>query len=363
LGQDLLGNILADAPVFISEFFKLSAPKSIENERNQGTGSVVRFEFTKPLPMSAEGNFYTELTNSDYEVRFDSRGTDTFTIVRLSDKQVVWDNLAPPPGYVPGDPARFDGLTLELSGGHMAGDKYLLEPTREIARNIKVNQEIAGDVRRIAAAMPVRTAADANNTGTAQISAGEIVTAGYIRPATPWEITYDGSTGNLTINGTPGSVLVNGVPATFPFTHVSGDEITIDGFKFTLTGTPEDGDIFTLEANVGGVADSRNIVKIGTLQTALTMNGGGLQNGVSTFQASYAQMASKVGTQTKTALSNGLAQSLVLNQALEKRSELAGVNLDEEAAHLLQYQQNYQAAARMLNTVSVLFDALLAIRS
>jgi len=357
LGQDLLGEVKGGT-AFVSEFFKLSAPKSIENSRNSGTGSVLSFAFITPLPMSAEGNFYTQITSSDYEVRFNPpAGSDSYTITRLSDKQVVATGTAD--GTTP---AQFDGLTLVLDSGHNPGDSYLLEPTREIARNIKVNQEIAGDVRRIAAAMPVRASADPANTGTAHISAGEIVDVNYVMPATPWEITYDGSTGNLTINGTPGSVFVNGAPATFPFTYASGDEITIDGFKFTLTGTPADGDKFILEANIGGIADSRNAVKIGALQTALTMNGDG-SKGVSTFQTTYAQLVSKVGTQTKTALSNGLAQDLVLNQALEKRSELAGVNLDEEAANLMMYQQSYQAAARMLNTVSILFDALLSIRS
>lgn len=369
LGQDLLGSINGDMG-FVSQFFTLSSPKSIENSRNTGTGIVNSFEFTVPLNMSADGNFYTELTNSDYEVRFLSppAGPDDFIITRLSDKRIVATGTATGTPGVPGSgtTVQFDGLTLELSTGHRAGDTYRLEPTREVARNIKVNQEMAGDVRRIAAAMPIRTSADPNNSGVAQISAGEIVSVNYVMPTTPWEITYSYSTVNsrweLNINGTPGSVDVNGVPQSFPIPYNSGDTITIDGFRFTITGLPDDGDRFILEHNDGGIADSRNAVKMGALQTALTMNGTPT-SGVSTFQTTYAQMTSKIGTQTKTALSNGMAQDLVLNQAIEKRSELAGVNLDEEAANMLNYQHSYQAAARMLNTVSVLFDTLLSIRS
>ncbi|MCL2021942.1 MAG: flagellar hook-associated protein FlgK [Betaproteobacteria bacterium] len=355
LGQDLLGGIMGDAG-FVSEFFRLSPPKAIENSRNTGTGSIASFTFD-PAEMSASGNFFTQITASDYEVRFNAPGPDTYTITRLSDNQLVWSGTADG-----ATPAQFDGLTLVLNTGHMPGDTYRLEPTREIARNISVNKEISGDVRRIAAAMPVRAAADPGNTGAAQISAGEIVSPNYVVPAVPWVITYDTGTGNLSINGAPGSVLVNGIPTAFPFAYSSGDEITIDGFMFTLTGMPGDGDSFILEANTGGIADSRNIVKIGSLQTALTMNGDN-QNGVATFQVGYSQLVSKIGTQTKTALSNGKAQDIVLNQAFENRSQLAGVNLDEEAANLIKYQMSYQAAARMLNTVSILFDALLAIRS
>ncbi|MDR0233869.1 MAG: flagellar hook-associated protein FlgK [Zoogloeaceae bacterium] len=354
LGQDLLGEVLGGS-AFVSEFFKISLPKSIENSNNHGTGSIASFTFNPPT-LSENDNFFTQLTGSDYELRFLPGGPPTpFEITRLSDKQVVASGTD-------GDTVQFDGLTLELNTGHLPGDTYRLEPTREIARNIKVNQEIAGDVRRIAAAMPIRTGASPDNTGTAQISAGEVVDSSYVIPSPPWEITFNGVTGELEINGTPGSVLVNGNPTPFPMTYNSGDEFIIDGFRFTLTGIPQDGDVFIIEANTGGVADSRNMVKIGALQTALTMNGDS-RNGLATFQVGYAQLVSKVGTQTKTVLSNGKAQDLVLNQAFEKRSQLAGVNLDEEATNLMKYQQAYQAAARMLNTVSVLFDTLLSIRS
>ena len=355
LGQDLLGDIMGGLG-FVSEFFKLSAPKAIENSHNTGAGSIASFSFD-PAQMSANGNFFTQITASDYEVRFNGPGADDYTITRLSDNRTVFSGTADG-----ATPAQFDGLTLVLNAGHAMGDSYRLEPTREVARNISVNKEISGDVRRIAAAMPMRASADPANTGTARITAGEIIDPNYVVPGVPWVITYNGAAGTLAINGAPGSVLLNGIPTAFPIAYTSGDEITVDGFRISLTGTPADGDRFILEANTGGIADSRNIVKIGSLQTALTMNGDG-QNGVATFQAGYSQLVSKIGTQTKTALSNGKAQDIVLNQAYENRSQLAGVNLDEEAANLIKYQMSYQAAAKMLSTVSVLFDALLAIRS
>ncbi|MDR0528057.1 MAG: flagellar hook-associated protein FlgK [Zoogloeaceae bacterium] len=351
LGQDLLGGVAGDAN-FITEFFRISAPKAIENSRNQGSGSIMSFSFD-PAQMSSEGNFFTQVTASDYEVRFTA--PDVYTITRLSDKQVVASGTAD--GVTP---AQFDGLTLMLSAGHASGDSYLLEPTRETARNIKVSQEISGDVRRIAAAMPIRTDAGVANTGAAKISAGEVVSSGYAIPNPPLVITYDGTSNQLTLSGTASSVLVNGAPATFPLTYNSGDEITIDGFRFTITGAPADGDTFTLEANLGGTADSRNIVKIGALQTALTTSGD-TQAGTATFQAAYAQLVSEIGTLTKSALSNRDAQEVVLRQATEARDSVAGVNLDEEAANLIKYQQSYQAAARMMNTVSVLFDTLISI--
>jgi flagellar hook-associated protein 1 FlgK len=72
-------------------------------------------------------------------------------------------------------------------------------------------------------------------------------------------------------------------------------------------------------------------------------------------------MVSDVGTKTKTALTDSTAQATVLQQAQTARDSVSGVNLDEEAANLIKYQQAYQAAARMMTTVSKLFDTLLSI--
>ncbi|GHT93877.1 flagellar hook-associated protein FlgK [Betaproteobacteria bacterium] len=359
LGQDLLGTVHGE-PGFVDDFFRLGAPKSIPNALNVGTGSINGFTFDPPK-MSESGNFFTDLKNSDYEVRFTSAGGGAFTVTRLSDKAVVASGNATATNNV----VSFDGLTLDLSNNHAVGDTYLLEPTREAARNIKVNQEVVADVRRIAAAMPIRTKAEPTNTGHAVISAGE-VGPGYTIPSPALTFNFNEATNELqgftagaivNVNGI--DVVVSGTGA-IPYTRGEATAIIINGFSFNLTGFPNDGDAFTLEANEGGTADSRNIVKIGALQTALTTNGDGTK-GVATFQVAYAQLVSDIGTKTKTVLSNGTAQDTVLQQALESKSTIAGVNLDEEAANLLKYQQAYQAAARVMNTVSTLFDTLLSI--
>ncbi|MDR0673971.1 MAG: flagellar hook-associated protein FlgK [Zoogloeaceae bacterium] len=354
LGQDLLGAI-EDEVGFVAGFFKLSAPKAIANANNTGTGDI-SLTFNAPQ-MSENGNYYTDLTSSDYEVRFTS--ATTFEVKRLSDKNVITGTV--------GTPLSFDGLTLDFSGTHATGDTYLLQPTREVARNISVNQDITADVRRIAAAMPIRTAANSLNTGNAVISAGSVVDAGYVMTNLPQTIRYDESSTTLTGFDPASSIQVKsgGVTTTYPpgtttIPYQSGDTIVVDGFSFNVTGVPDDGDEFTLERNTGGTADARNIVQIGALQTALTMNGNGTK-GISTFQDAYAQLVSNIGTQTKSILINGQSQDTVLQQAIEARSAVAGVNLDEEAVNLIKYQYAYQAAARVMNTVSTLFDTLLSI--
>lgn len=351
LGQDLLGNVAGQAG-FVSRFFEITPPKAVENTMNSGTGSITSFTFNPPQ-QSASGNFYTQLTGSDYEVRFTAGGN--FTVRRLSDDAIVASGSE-------GSSVSFDGLTLALSTGHAAGDTYLLQPTREIARNITVNQEIAGDVRRIAAAAPVRSVPGSANTGTAILSQGEVA-PGYnlalidLPPVAPDTqpglklVIEDDGLGGLQINGSfPGA----------PIAYTGATTLNFGGFTFSLSAGARENDVFFIQPNVNGVADARNIVKIGALQTANTMNGDA-SAGKSTFQVSYAQLVSDIGTKTKTALVDGKAQNTVLEQALAARDGVSGVNLDEEAANLIKYQQAYQAAARMMNTASVLFDALLSI--
>lgn len=351
LGQDLLGNVSGDA-AFVSEFFKIGSPKSVENSMNTGTGGVASFEFQDPQ-VSSSGNYYTQITTSDYEVRFAAGGS--FEITRLNDGAVVATGTE-------GTAVNFDGLTLDFSAGHAAGDTYLLQPTREIARNITVNQEISGDVRRIAAASPVRSVAGSGNAGTAVLSQGE-VQAGYLMSSinllpTPPD-TQAGLKLTIEDDGS-GGLQINGAFAGAPIAYTGATSFQFDGFSFSLSSGAKENDVFFIQPNTGGTADARNIVKIGALQTAQTMNGDGTK-GVSTFQVSYAQLVSDIGTKTKTALVNGTAQATVLEQAVAARDAVSGVNLDEEAANLIKYQQAYQAAARMMDTVSKLFDTLLSI--
>ncbi|MGB4674671.1 MAG: flagellar hook-associated protein FlgK [Azovibrio sp.] len=428
LGQDLLGNVWGDTD-FVARIFNISDPKAVANTNNTGTGSIASFTFDAPQ-ISSEGNYYTQLASSDYEVRFIAGGN--FTVKRLSD-----DEFITPPGGVAGPSYSFDGLTLNMNPGHAAGDTYLLQPTREGARNIAVNQDIAADVRKIAAASPVRTDAVSTNTGTGRITSGQVTGDSYETPLTytaaPAPGTLSGFTVGMTVNvdgtdytitaptdsvpypsggmisfsngfsfhfnGTPSDGDQFGLPliqTTLPLTltydsgttslsgfaagmtvnvdgtdytitaptdsvpYTPGAKISANGFEFNISGIPSDGDQFTLAANVGGIADARNIVRIGALQTASTMNGDA-SKGVSTFQVSYAQLVSDIGTKTKVAQVDGEAQATVLEQAIAARDAVSGVNLNEEAVNLIKYQQAYQAAAKMMSTASTLFDTLLSI--
>ncbi len=132
--------------------------------------------------------------------------------------------------------------------------------------------------------------------------------------------------------------------------------IEFNGMRFKVGGAPVEGDRFTVGPNPSGVGDARNLLAIGQLQQANTMG-----EGTATFQASYAQLVSQVGNKAREIDVTQVAQQNLVTQGTNAMQSASGVNLDEEAANLLRYQQAYQAAAKMMNLASTLFDSILAI--
>lgn len=104
------------------------------------------------------------------------------------------------------------------------------------------------------------------------------------------------------------------------------------------------------------VGDNSNALELAALQTTKLMNGG-----TATFQSSYAQLVSTVGNKAREMQIAEKAQTAQLEQATAAQQEVAGVNLDEEAANLIRYQQAYQAAARVMSMSQTLFESVLGI--
>jgi len=363
LGQDLLGQTAGDAG-FAAKLFLFdtsNVPKIIANTANTGTASVVATPASGAsqtagflAPDSAGGNLNTALTASDYELKFTS--ATTFTVTRLSDGKVVSDETQL--GGATGKTIAFDGVSFEVDiTGARKNDRFMLEPTREIAGSIRVNPAVVADPRLIAAAAPVRAAAVAStNTGNAAISA-PTVAAGYSIPAAPGvTLTYNATT--QTFSGFPSGANPR------PYTVGGGTSYTFDGITFQITGTPGNGDKFSIEANTGGVSDSRNAVLMGQLQTQQTMlsdDSAGAGAGKASFQDVYAQLVSSIGNKTREAQVTGDAQKTLLEQAQATRDGQSAVNLDEEAANLLRFQYAYQASAKMLQVGTKLFDTILSL--
>ncbi len=130
--------------------------------------------------------------------------------------------------------------------------------------------------------------------------------------------------------------------------------IVIDTLEFAISGSPASGDLFTLTPNTNGVGDNRNALMLAGLQTSKL-----LDEGRATFEAAYGRFVVDVGTKTRQSEVNRDAQEGLLNQAVAAREEKSGVNLDEEAANLLRFQQAYTAAAQIISTADSMFQTLM----
>ncbi len=360
LGQDLQGlNKTSAAVGFQADFFLLSQPKVLSG--NAGA-SAVTASFLAPTGDPATGNFKASLTGSDYVLRDDG---SNLTLTRKTDGK-AWSALSGA-----GAVANLNGLItsegFSINGAApTANVDYLIQPTRDAARNFQVNSAIAADVKRIAVAAPSITTLGLANTGSLAVSQGTAST-GYSLTNVPKVFSFSQASGafsfSFPVTGTVsatysdgttlaiGSGSINRVNAGSELTRISYNGITVD-----VSGTPANGDTFTIGKNTNGVADSRNAVKLAALQIQNTMEGG-----KATYQGSYASLVSGVGSVTRQVKVSGESQQALLKQSEVARSAVSGVNLDEEAANLIRYQQAYQASAKTLEIASKLFDTLLAL--
>lgn len=305
-------------------FFTVASPVVSANGKNSGTAVI-----------AASISNVNALTTSDYRLQFD--GTD-YTLTRLS------DNTAFNP-ITSGQTV--DGVTLTLTGSPVAGDNFLIRPTVNGAAGLAV---AITDPKLIAAAAPIRTAATLGNTGSGAISAGSVNTppppnANLQQPVT---ITFTSAT-TFDVTGT-GTGNPTGV------TYTPGGTITYNGWSATISGTPVPPDSFTIDANTGGVGDNRNALLLGALQTTNTMNGG-----TTSYQGAYSQIVSQIGNKTRELDVTSSAAGKLLSEANLSLQAESGVNLDEEAANLLRYQQAYQAAGKVMQIASQMFDVLLSL--
>ncbi len=126
------------------------------------------------------------------------------------------------------------------------------------------------------------------------------------------------------------------------------------GFQFEIKGQPKTGDSFTIDYNEGGVSDNRNALALANLERKATIGGGFIS-----YAEAYSQIIEEVGTVTNRARLDTDAAKALLDQSKNNREAISGVNLDEEAGKLVQFQAAYNASAQVVSIARQLFDTLL----
>lgn len=289
------------------------------------------------------------LAVSDYALRFDGAN---WTVTRLSDNTM--QTFATLPQTV-------DGVTFAVaSGAPAAGDSYLIQPTRYAARDLVA---LITDPAKLAAAAPVRTALGASNTGSGTISSGA-VDAAYLASPLGGAITLTYNAGPGTLTGFPPTqpvtVTVGATSTTYPagapVPYTPGALIASGGIAITISGSPANGDTFTIAPNTGGVGDNRNAQLLAALASK------SLVGGNTTLAGALGQLVANIGSVTHEATIEYDAQSAMLAQTERAMQSVVGVNLDEEAANLQRFQQAYQAAGQVMRIADSLFETILDIR-
>jgi flagellar hook-associated protein 1 FlgK len=274
------------------------------------------------------------LTTSDYRLDYDGAN---YIVTRLSDNQQT---------SFAGLPANIDGVTLSLaSGAPAAGDGFTIRPTRPGGNALSV---IVALPEEIAAAAPIRTSQGAVNIGNGFISAGSVNAPPPpdVNLQQPVTITFTGAA-TFDVNG-----VGTGNPVGVAYTP--GANITYNGWTVQIDGSPQAGDTFSVGPNTGGVADNRNALLLASLQTASIIG-----NGTATLESAYAAMVGDVGSRTRELEIASTAEGTLLQQHIQARDSYSGVNLDEEAANLVRYQQLYQASGKVIQIASEMFDTIL----
>ena len=297
-----------------------------------------------PFPTNrGGGNVTLNVSNvrpSDYLLTKTATG---YTLLRQSDNTYI----PIPAGFPATESIIVDGLKIDLTGVADKGDMYLIRPTHDVADMLQVN---LNDPRELAVGLPFRTAAETTNTGTASISAGKVnvfppldVNAPNIRDRIEIEFTDTTSV--------PMQFTIDGAG---PFNYLSGSPISVKGITFEISGTPRLGDKFVISENQAGVADNRNALELFGLQSQKIINGGS-----DSYIGVYKSLVSDVGMKTNLAYNLGTAEATILEQRLDDKDALSGVNPEEEGVNLMRYNEAYRAASKVLEVASNLFDNIL----
>jgi len=324
LGLDLNGN--PGNPLF-----NLSTlPNGYASSANTGGATL-------GVSIQANPSGTTSFLASNYEFSFATATTGTIT--RLSDGvQTAFDFGAT-------NPVLLDGFEILRSGpAAAAGDRFVITPYATASRSITT---AFSSPKELAMASPIAASAGTTNTGALALQGLSVRTV-PIPPAVTLTFTGPGTytrsdTGATVHNYVPGQPIEYTTPAVPPLT----------GWSLTLKGIPQNGDTYTVDANPYPLLDGANAKAMLDLRDLALFDGGPLTDG-------YASLIAEIGTKVQGAEQASIVSGNIATNIEKDRTSVAGVNLDEEAARMIQYQQAYQAAGKMMQIAQNIFDTLLA---
>jgi flagellar hook-associated protein 1 FlgK len=335
-GIDLSGNAG-------TAIFSISNPTTVSGATNTGTGSLSA-AYSDPSALTGDNYTITQNADGTYSALDTTTKTTTPLSFTTSGGQTT---------------ASLAGLTLNLSGAAAAGDSFnIVSGSREAAGTLSVALTSGS---QIAAGLPSGKASAATaNTGTATLAVSTAATDASPAGSTPLTAATTITTTATGLAFSP-AVAVNltsgGTTTTYaagtPVPATAGATYTFGGVSVALTGTPAVGDSFTVTPTPGQSDGSNALNLVGLASDNLA------SGGTTTYSGAYSDFVNTIGnaaTQTATA---STAQTALVTQLTTQQQSVSGVDLNQEATNLLQYQQLYQANSKVIQMASSLFNTLL----
>ncbi|MBE0367379.1 flagellar hook-associated protein FlgK [Pseudoalteromonas aurantia] len=363
-GMDLDGNLGG-------ELFKIPTTTAFPYKANNAASTVT-------VTATLEAGKGKEIPATDFKV---IKGAGTaVTVVPVDSKgntigTASTGNITPPGNIVftgPATPPDTFGLEISFSAGVTnTNDSFLIKLNAHAAANI----ELATDrPEKLALAAPIRTKTDAGNTGDGNITVGTVsntgtgsnFTAGPPPSLTNGTITLQKTAvaNQYTVTDGSGTVTFLAPPPAENILSTAGAPFNTYGFDFNIEGNVSPGDSFQVEFNTGGFDDNRNGLALSKLQSGELVRENVITtttaDNLQTFNEAYAGLVTDVGVVANQAKTNGAAFEALAAQSEAWFESMSGVNLDEEAANLLRFQQSYSASAQIISTARTIFDTLLS---
>ena len=322
LGVDLNGN------AGTALFSLANMPNGLASQSNTGTAVLSVSAQTNP---SGAPSFQA----SNYQVNFTSATAGTIT--RLSDGTSTAFTLTAPANQI-----QIDGLNITLASGTPAtGDQFLVQPFNAAAATI--NNALTSPTA-LAMASPVSASAGTSNLGTLALQS---LTA--LSNPSPAAVTLTFTGANTYTRSDTGATVYTYTPGT-AIAYSAAAPTT--GWSLTLSGTPQNGDTYTIGPNSYPQLDATNAQSMANLANQALFNGSRLIDG-------YASVLADVGTRVQTAQTSSTTSQGIASSLETQRTSVSGVNLDEEAARMIQFQQAYQASSKMMSVAQSLFQSLI----
>ncbi len=303
-------------------------------------------DYTLAADPATPGNFVVTRQSDGVKFSMAPDGAGGFGFTRQSDGAAMGSSM--------------DGFQITFSGSPAASDSFELEPVGRAAVSM---QRVLDDPTGLAAAAPQTAVMGVANKGTATV-AGLTVVDPSSDPTLTTSINFTDAAGDYsyTLTDASGAVTSSGTGTWTP-----GQPIALNGYQMTLNGVPANGDTISVTKTAHPESNNGNaLAMVGLRDEAFVGRDkqidGSLQDGETATDA-YASVLANVGVRVQSAKTASTISQATSDQADDAVADKSGVNLDEEAGRLIQFQQGYQAAAKVLQVAQAIFDTLLQMAS